>query len=161
MIRPPIPIEIDSLAIDPRNAITIYAGTWWRAYKTTDSGKNWRLIKNGMIDDSDVFAVTIDSKNPDHIISSACSGIYESWNGGELWKKVQGIPSQSRRTRDILQHPSMPGTIYAATTEGFWMSSNGGKSWILTTTKALEINSIAVHPDPTRTAFLSAQTITA
>lgn len=148
---PTNPINIDSLAIDPRNTTTIYAGTWWRAYKTTDGGKNWRLIKNGMIDDSDVFAITIDSKNPDHLISSACSGIYESWNGGELWKKVQGIPSQSRRTRDILQHPSMPGTIYAATTEGFWMSSNGGKSWILTTTKALEINSITVHPsEPNR-----------
>ncbi len=55
---------VDSLAIDPRNTSTIFAGTWWRAYKSTDSGKNWRLIKNGMIDDSDVFAITIDSKRP-------------------------------------------------------------------------------------------------
>ncbi len=149
-----MPINIDSVAIDPRTLDTIYAGTWWRAYKTTDGGKNWRLIKNGMIDDSDVFAITIDQKNPDHIVASACSGIYESYNQGELWKKVQGIPSQSRRTRDILQHPSMPGTILAATTEGFWMSSNGGKSWALTTQKNLEINSIAVHPDAPSRIFI-------
>lgn len=138
---------VGSLAIDPRDDNTIYAGTWWRAYKTTDGGKNWRLIKNGMIDDSDVFAITIDSRNNDHIIASACSGIYESFNKGELWRKIQGIPSQSRRTRDILQHPSVPGTVYAGTTEGFWMTVNGGKSWALTTQKDLEINSIAVHPD--------------
>ncbi|HMS40746.1 MAG TPA: hypothetical protein PKE69_11000, partial [Pyrinomonadaceae bacterium] len=81
-------------------------------------------------------------------------GIYESYNGGELWKKVQGIPSQSRRTRDIVQHPSMPGTIFAATTEGFWMTSNGGKSWIITTTKALEINSITVHPDEPNRVYI-------
>lgn len=149
-----MPKNIDSLAMDPRNTSTIYAGTWWRAYKTTDSGKTWRLIVKGMIDDSDVFAVTIDTKDPEHIIASACSGIYESYNGGELWKKVQGIPSQSRRTRDIVQHPSMPGTIYAATTEGFWMSSNGGKSWIITTTKALEINSIAVHPNEPNRVYI-------
>jgi photosystem II stability/assembly factor-like uncharacterized protein len=73
-----MPINVGSLAIDPRNLDTIYAGTWWRAYKSTDSGKNWRLIKDGMIDDSDVFAITINKANPDHIVASACSGIYES-----------------------------------------------------------------------------------
>jgi photosystem II stability/assembly factor-like uncharacterized protein len=146
-----MPINIDSLAMDPRNTSTMYAGTWWRAYKTTDSGKSWRLIKEGMIDDSDVFAITIDQQNPDHVIASACSGIYESFNAGELWKKVQGIPSQSRRTRDILQHPSRPGTVYAATTQGFWMTADGGRTWALTTPKTLEINSVTVHPaDPNK-----------
>lgn len=142
-----MPVNIDSLAIDPRGTNTMYAGTWWRAYKSTDAGKNWRLIKNGMIDDSDVFAITLNPKNPEHVIASACSGIYESQNGGERWNKIQGIPSQSRRTRDILQHPTIPGTIYAATTEGFWMSTTGGRTWALTTQRNLEINSIAVHPD--------------
>ncbi|MGI8639347.1 MAG: WD40/YVTN/BNR-like repeat-containing protein [Pyrinomonadaceae bacterium] len=149
-----MPINVDSLAIDPRSSDTIFAGTWWRAYKSTDSGKSWRLIKNGMIDDSDVFAITIDSKNPDHIIASACSGIYESLNNGEKWTKVQGIPSQSRRTRDIVQNPAIPGTIYAATTEGFWMTTNGGKNWAMTSRRDLEINSIAVHPDAPDRVFI-------
>ena len=149
-----MPVNVDSLAIDPRNGSTIYAGTWWRAYKSTDSGKNWRLIKDGMIDDSDVFAVDIDPRNSDHIIASACSGIYESVNAGEKWAKIQGIPSQSRRTRDIMQHPTIAGTIYAATTEGFWMSTNGGKTWALTTRRDLEINSIAVHPDEPNRVFI-------
>jgi photosystem II stability/assembly factor-like uncharacterized protein len=149
-----MPVNIDSMAVDPRNTSTMYAGTWWRAYKTTDSGKNWRLIKDGMIDDSDVFAVNIDPRDADHIIASACSGIYESHNGGEKWAKIQGIPSQSRRTRDIVQHPSVPGTVYAATTEGFWMSTNSGKTWILTTQRNLEVNSIAVHPDEPNRVYI-------
>ena len=149
-----MPFNIDSMAIDPRTPKTMYAGTWWRAYKTTDGGNNWRLIKDGMIDDSDVFAITINQRNPDHIIASACSGIYESFNGGEKWAKIQGIPAQSRRTRDILQHPSVPGTIYAGTTEGFWMSVNGGKSWSMTTSRDLEINSIAVHPDEPNRVYI-------
>ena len=150
-----MPINVNSMAIDPRRSSTIYAGTWWRPYKSTDGGKNWRLIKNGMIDDSDVFAVTIDFRNAEHIVASACSGIYESFNGGDNWKKIQGIPSQSRRTRDILQHPTIPGTVYAATTEGFWMTTNGGKSWSLTTQRNLEINSIAVHPDDPQRVFIA------
>lgn len=149
-----MPINVNSMAVDPRRNSTIYAGTWWRPYKSTDSGKSWRLIKNGMIDDSDVFAVTIDPRNSEHIIASACSGIYESFNGGEKWAKIQGIPSQSRRTRDIVQHPTLPGTVYAATTEGFWMTTNGGKSWALTTQRNLEINSIAVHPDEPNRVYI-------
>ncbi len=149
-----MPVNVDSLAVDPRGLETMYAGTTWRAYKSTDSGKNWRLIKEGMIDDSDVFAITIDKENPDHVVASACSGIYESNNAGEKWAKIQGIPSQSRRTRDLLQHPGKPGTIYAATTQGFWMTSNGGKTWIMTTQRDLEINSVAVHPDDPNRIFI-------
>ena len=149
-----MPVNVNSMAVDPRKSSTIYAGTWWRPYKSTDSGKSWKLIKDGMIDDSDVFAVTVNPRNPEHIIASACSGIYESFNGGTRWAKIQGIPSQSRRTRDIVQHPSIAGTVYAGTTEGFWMTTNGGKSWALTTQRNLEINSIAVHPDAPQRVFI-------
>jgi photosystem II stability/assembly factor-like uncharacterized protein len=146
---------VDSVAIDPRDTNIMYAGTSWRAYKTTDAGKTWKRISAGMIDDSDVFAIDIDTKNPDHIIASACSGIYESFNAGDLWKKINGIPSASRRTRAILQNPAGNGAVYAGTTEGFWMTPDGGKSWLLTTQRDLEINSIAVHPDEPNKIYIA------
>jgi photosystem II stability/assembly factor-like uncharacterized protein len=148
------PTKVESLAIDPRDPNTIYAGTWYLPYKTTDGGSNWNIIKTGIIDDSDVFAIDIDPRDPDHIFASACSGIYETKNRGEQWRKVQGIPSQSRRTRAILQHPTIPGLVFAGTTEGFWRSANGGSSWMLTTSKQLEINSIAVHPSNPQTVYI-------
>jgi photosystem II stability/assembly factor-like uncharacterized protein len=140
--------HVESLAIDPRTPETIYAGTFWLPYKTTDGGQTWKSIRNGMIDDSDIFAIDINPRDANHIIASACSGIYESKNAGESWRKVQGIPSQSRRTRAILQHPSVGGIVFAGTTEGFWRSDKGGDadSWMVTTSRQLEINSIAVHP---------------
>ncbi len=140
--------HVESLAIDPRTTNTIYAGTFYLPYKSTDGGQTWKSIRNGMIDDSDIFAIDIDPRDPNHIIASACSGIYESKNAGESWRKVQGIPSQSRRTRAILQHPSVAGIVFAGTTEGFWRSEKGGDadSWMVTTSRQLEINSIAVHP---------------
>jgi photosystem II stability/assembly factor-like uncharacterized protein len=147
-------INVESLAIDPRNTNVIYAGTWHLPYKTTDNGQTWTNIKNGILDDSDIFAIDIDPREPDHIVASACSGIYETNNAGASWKKVQGIPSQSRRTRAILQHPSLSGIVFAGTTEGFWRSTNGGDSWMLTTSKQLEINSIAVHPSNPQTVYI-------
>ena len=149
-------IHVESLAIDPRTTNTIYAGTFYLPYKSVDGGQTWNSIKNGIIDDSDIFAIDIDPHDPNHIIASACSGIYESKTAGENWRKVQGIPSQSRRTRAILQHPSMPGIVFAGTTEGFWRSDKGGDpdSWMVTTSRQLEINSIAVHPSRPDTVFI-------
>ncbi len=147
-------INIDSLAVDPRSVDTIYAGTWYLPWKTIDGGKTWARVKNGMIDDSDVFAIEIDRRNPDHIIASACSGIYESKNAAGTWRKVQGIPSTSRRTRAILQNPGLPDTIFAGTTEGLWRSPDGGNVWTLMTPKQLEVNAIAVHPDDPNTVYI-------
>jgi len=149
-------VHVESLAMDPRNANIIYAGTWYLPYKSMDGGKTWTSIKNGIIDDSDIFAIDIDPRDPNHIIASACSGIYESKSAGESWRKVQGIPSQSRRTRAIMQHPSVPGLVFAGTTEGFWRSDRGGDadSWMVTTSRQLEINSIAVHPSRPDTIYI-------
>ena len=148
--------DVESLAIDPRNSNVIYAGTWWLPYKSIDGGQTWKIIKKGMIEDSDIFAINIDPRNADHVIASACSGIYETRDAGENWAKIQGIPSQSRRTRAILQHPSMPGLVFAGTTEGFWRSASGGanNSWMVTTSRQLEINSIAVHPRNPNIVFI-------
>jgi photosystem II stability/assembly factor-like uncharacterized protein len=149
-------VHVESLAIDPRTTNTIYAGTWYLPYKSTDGGQSWKSIKNGIIDDSDIFAIDIDPRDPKHIIASACSGIYESSNAGDSWDKVQGIPSQSRRTRAIVQHPSIPGLVFAGTTEGFWRSDRGGKpdSWMVTTSRQLEVNSIAIHPSRPQTVYI-------
>jgi photosystem II stability/assembly factor-like uncharacterized protein len=149
-------LHVESLAIDPRTTNTIYAGTWYLPYKSTDGGKTWRSIKNGIIDDSDIFAINIDPRDANHVIASACSGIYETRNAGDSWKKVQGIPSQSRRTRTIVQHPTIPGLVFAGTTEGFWRSERGGdsNSWMVTTSRQLEINSIAIHPSRPQTIYI-------
>jgi photosystem II stability/assembly factor-like uncharacterized protein len=148
-------IDVESLAVDPRGTNVYYAGTWYLPYKSVDGGKTWNITKTGIIDDSDIFAIEIDERNPDHVIMSACSGIYETRNAGASWRKVNGIPSQSRRTRAILQNPARPDVIYAGTTEGFWLSTNGGGDWKVTTSRQnFEINAIAVHPKNPDTVYI-------
>ena len=71
-----------SVAIDPNDSKILYVGTWRLAYKSVDFGKTWvRLIDRGMVLDSDVMSFSINSKNPEEIYSSACSGVYRSTNG--------------------------------------------------------------------------------
>lgn len=138
--------NIESVAIDPGNPDVIYAGTWHLPWKTRDGGLTWVSIKQGMIDDSDLFSIIVDPQNPALVYASACSGIYKSENGGELFRKVQGIPFSARRTRVLKQDPTAPQVVYAGTTEGLWKTSDAGKSWKHMTAANLIINDVLVDP---------------
>jgi photosystem II stability/assembly factor-like uncharacterized protein len=141
--------NLDSLAVDPRDPQIIYAGTFHLPWKTTDGGRTWRPIHDGMIDDSDVMSLLIDGSNPGRIFASACSGIYRSDNSAAQWRKIQGIPYTARRTYAITQDPGNPASVYAATSEGLWKTSDGGMSWRRTTPQDWVINTVIVaqgHP---------------
>ncbi len=139
--------NFDSIAIDPHDPNTIYAGTYHLPWKTVDGGKNWAPIHQGMVDDSDVMSITIDQENSAHIFASACSGIYHSPDGGATWTKFKGIPKDSRRTVHILQDPKRPATVYAATTEGLWKTTDDGANWHLITPATWSILSMLIDPE--------------
>ena len=138
--------EVQSLAVDPKNPAIVYAGTWHLPWKTTDGGITWNSIKQGLIDDSDVFSIIIDPTNTDIVYTSACSGIYKSENGGQLYKKIQGIPATARRTRVLMQDPIDHQTVYAGTTEGLYKTTDGGANFKLMTAADVIVNGIFVDP---------------
>jgi photosystem II stability/assembly factor-like uncharacterized protein len=138
--------NVDSVAIDPHDPRTIYAGTYHLPWKTTDAGNTWNAVAAGMIDDSDVMSLRVDATSSARIFASACSGIYRSENGGAAWTKLQGIPYSSRRTQAIVQDPRDPRVLYAATTEGLWLTRDGGESWTRTTPRDWVVNDLVVVP---------------
>lgn len=138
--------EVESIAIDPADPKIIYAGTWHLPWKTEDGGEHWHNIKEGIIEDSDVFSIILDPKDTKTVFASACSGIYKSENAGDKFSKVQGIPSTARRTRVLMQDPEHLETVFAGTTEGLYRSDDSGKTWVLTTGPELIINDVFVDP---------------
>ncbi len=136
--------NVDSLAIDPRDAKVIYAGTYHLPWKTTDGGKSWKAVSAGLIDDSDIMSLRVDATNPDRIFLSACSGIYRSENQGESWSKLQGIPYSARRTQAIVQDVQNPKIFYAGTTEGLWVTEDGGESWSRSTPKDWVVSGVSL-----------------
>src|SRR6266403_1602783 len=119
--------NIESIAVDPKDPNTVYAGTWHLAWKTADGGASWQQIKKGMIDDSDVFSVIVDHSNPSVVFASACSGIYKSESAGNQFSKIQGIPFSARRTRVLKQAAS--GTLVAGTNRGMFALDRNATQW--------------------------------
>ncbi|HTV10169.1 MAG TPA: hypothetical protein VMD97_14085 [Candidatus Aquilonibacter sp.] len=153
--------EVESVAIDPKDPNIIYAGTWHLPWKTTDGGAHWESIKQGIIDDSDVFSIVIDPNSPNIVYASACSGIYKSMDAGVEFKggvsinRGQGIPTSARRTRKLKLDPTQPNTIYAGTTEGLYKSTDAGATWTKMTTSDVTVNDVYVDPNDPKHVLLA------
>ena len=146
--------KVMSIAIDARNENLIYAGTTHLPWRTTNGGATWENVKEGIIDDSDVFSIIIDPVRPNVVYASACSGIYKSVTGGnpnpadqdKRFDKVQGIPSTARRTRKLMQDPENRETVFAGTTQGLYRTLDGGREWERLTADDVIVNDVYVDP---------------
>ncbi len=147
--------EVESVAVDPVDARIIYAGTWHLPWKTTDGGEHWTNIKEGIIDDSDVFSIIVDPKSPATVYASACSGIYKSDDAAGRFRKIQGIPSTARRTRVLKQDPQQLATVFAGTTEGLFRTTDKGKNWNRTTGPEIIVNDVYVDPKDSKRVLLA------
>jgi len=147
--------NIESIAVDPKDPNTVYAGTWHLAWKTSDGGANWQHINKGMIDDSDVFSVIVDHDNSSVVFASACSGIYKSETAGNLFAKIQGIPFSARRTRVLKQDPTNENIVYAGTTEGLWKSTDLGKVWKRVSNPEVVVNDVMIDPRDSNRVLLA------
>lgn len=136
--------NFESVVIDPADPRIIYTGTWHLPWKTIDGGAHWSNIKQGVIDDSDVFSIILDHHRPKTVYASACSGIYKSDDGGRLFHKIQGIPGSARRTRVLQQDPLDANIVYAGTTEGLWKTSDAGQSFRLISPPNFILNDVLI-----------------
>ncbi|MDP9361703.1 MAG: hypothetical protein M3P29_09645 [Acidobacteriota bacterium] len=138
-------INVESLAIDPRSHDRIYVGTWRQGTRTDDGGRTWKLINNGMVLDTDMFSITIDRYNPDHVWVSTCGWVYNTANRGENWTRFRD-GFNNRRIHDIELNPCDKDSIYAGSVAGLYHSHDGGKSWYVISDESLVVNTIALHP---------------
>ncbi|HVT45824.1 MAG TPA: YCF48-related protein [Thermoanaerobaculia bacterium] len=138
-------INVESLAIDPRNSDRIYVGTWRQAFRTEDGGKNWKLINNGMVLDTDVFAINIHPKNPDEIWLSTCGWVYSTVDGGDHWTRFkEGFNNRRIHTVDLDAAASL---VYAGSVAGLYRSADNGKKFELMTDENLVITAVGLHPE--------------
>lgn len=72
-------------------AATAYKSGDYRPYlyKTTDYGKTWEKLTNGIPEDHFTRVVRVDPVNPDIVYAGTETGMYVSFNGGTQWQSLQ------------------------------------------------------------------------
>ena len=144
-----------SMGFDPRNANILYAGTPHLPWKTSDQGATWTSIHHGMIDDSDILALTVNQQKPEQLFIGACSGIYRSDNSAGRWTKLLGITGAGFRTYSVSLDPAQEGVVYSGTKDGLWRSKDLGKSWQKLAPNI--IKATAVSPTDSKVLFLATE----
>jgi len=130
---------IMSLAVDPRDPRTAYAGTQQGAsggvYVTHDLGLHWQRLYAPRRQDG-VRALTIDPADPNVIFASATLDIgvddevIASYDGGNAWQiLLRASGWHAQKFFAFVVDPSRQ-MVYGASTQGVVSSKNNGQSWV-------------------------------
>jgi photosystem II stability/assembly factor-like uncharacterized protein len=136
-----------SLAIDPQNPNTIYAGGRYDLaysdgrfgiFRSKDGGTTWAtmgmvwrsVIPQFAIDpDNPSIGLATDPRNPGTVYSATGNlGIFKSTDRAGTWSEMNsGVSATEVRFAAI--DPRNPGTIYASTSEGLLKTTDWGGNW--------------------------------
>lgn len=156
--------EITTHPTDPDIVYVAAVGHLWGytgergLYKTTDGGKSWEKLTNGLPDDGKTGCteIVMHPENPDVLFAGFYhrlrtpyhyksggeqGGLFQSTDGGKSWKRLsQGLPTGETGMIDISIHRKNPDIMVAAIEadedlpegvpgSGVYRSDDGGKSW--------------------------------
>ncbi len=147
-------LTFGSIAIDPNNTNTIYAGTgetiWFYnnvtyegngLYKSTDGGDTWTQITSGIGIQTQFSDIEVNPGDSNILLASLGSGTWENgFPGNEgIWRSTNAGASWTRTLNvddafDVTFHPSNSLLAYAAcgnqsASGGFYRSTDGGATW--------------------------------
>lgn len=110
--------------------------------KSTDAGRTWQKISDGLNGPVDFHSMAVDRSNPDIVYGMYRGRMQKSIDGGSSWSYVDGVP------RGVIQLTAgvTEGTLYAATQNGLHISKDQGASWTASPSLNGTVLSIAVHP---------------
>jgi photosystem II stability/assembly factor-like uncharacterized protein len=146
--------SIVSLAVNPLQPSTIYAGTQSGVFKSTNGGRTWAAINNGL-NNLWVVQVVVDPVTPSRVYAATSSlggsfqnpGVYRSTDSGNSWTLVKtGMTNTSLLSLAI--DPVTPTNLYAGTYGGpIYRTNNGGDNWTPSTNFTLGFAAwLAVDP---------------
>ena len=117
---------INAIEVSPSDKATVYIATTRYKfndhtpglYKSTDYGKTWAKINNGIPDGAFTRVVREDDERKDLLFAGTETGIYLSWNGGKNWEPFQLNMPVTPITDLRIYH----GNLIAATSgRSFWI----------------------------------------
>ncbi|MEM7588004.1 MAG: hypothetical protein AAF560_31740 [Acidobacteriota bacterium] len=121
--------NVQSVTIDPQRPTTIYLGTTFFPYKSTDGGETWTRMPDGL-DRSSVLDVVIDPADSDTLYAATTGGVFLSTDGGENWTaRNQGLPAGTVGTA-LVVHPRDPNVLLLGTNQdGAFLTTDRGAEW--------------------------------
>jgi len=158
------PVSADTLAIDPANPATLYAGTYGGAlgiFKSTDSGGTWTAANTGL-PNVNVQTLAIDPSTPSTLYAGTQGGVFKSTDSGGTWTAANKELTNPPYVLSLVIDPSTPATLYAGTSGGgVFKSTDFGGTWAAASTGlpnnpygvAVYVSALAINPTAPATLY--------
>ncbi len=164
----PIPFSgapsVSGLVIHPTETSTVYAATGTGVFKTTNGGRTWSSMSNGL-PGSGVTALVINPSAPSTLYAAVSNltsqtGVYKTTDGGANWvRRSNGIVGLELNSFAI--DPVTPDTLYVGIAcclpgSRVFKTTDGGDNWApLGSAPTLNPTSIAVDPLNYTTVYIA------
>ena len=141
-------MSVNALAIDPTNALIVYAATSRSGvYLSADGGATWAYSNTGLTRGSaplPIYALAIDPRIPQRLYAGTANGLYRSNDWGSDWTPG-GAGIGTRPVLSLAINPMDANYVYAGTARaGVFQSTDGGDNWASTGPANLDANAVAV-----------------
>ena len=145
--------EFRSLAQDPGNPKTFYAGSWSNdtpgqaVWKTVDGAKTWKPAGSGLPPDQDVKQLR--SAAPGVVYAVVDKALFRTDDGGAKWAAIGGGLPGDLELRDVALDPTQPTRLFVATEKGLFLSNDSGATFkkALSAIADEDIETVAIAPD--------------
>lgn len=122
---------VNAIDVSPHDPATAYIATTRykfndhtpALYKTTDYGKTWTNISNGLPYGAFTRVVREDDQRKDLLFAGTETGMYISWNGGNQWQSFQLNLPPCPITDLIIRHGDV---VVATSGRSFWILDDLG-----------------------------------
>jgi len=139
-------LSIPQLIIDPDDPRFFYARiSYDRLYRSSDGGKTFQSIWNGMKLSDEVLCFVYDHHNSGTLLAGATENLYVTHNRGDSWEIIPG-PFQGQSILSIAIDPVKPGHLYVGATRGLYESHDYGHSWRLAGFEGVTVSVITFAP---------------
>lgn len=137
--------KVNAVWVNPANENNIILGADGGAFRTTDSGLNWKCITDKCLPAIGVYHISVQPDNTniiylstgylngvsltDHIYGY---GVYKTTDGGVSWVKMNipyGIPEHGFSYKTLI-HPVLYSNVYAVVGPKLYKSINSGATWV-------------------------------
>ena len=125
--------SVRTIALAPSNEDYIYAATYSRLMKTTNSGQSWTSIKPGL-PNYNISDVTVSDNDPDRLWVTmseynASNKVFESDNGGATWTNITGTNLPNLPVNCIVYQANANEDLYIGTDIGVYHKDNTMSDW--------------------------------
>lgn len=146
---------VTTLAVDPQDHRTVYAGTVTRGLLVTlDGGDSWSAV--GGLNKGRIESIAVDAKDKCTVYASQGNKIFKTISCGRDWAQVWFDPKTDKIFTQVSVDWFNPTIVYAGTSEGdILKSTDAGANWLVAKRAESPVSSIAIHPKDSRIVYVA------